>query len=45
MITDALKVGVFIQHSVVGIQEKVQGVLVEEVHLEKSKAVCLCDSY
>ena len=33
MITDALQVGVLIQHSVVGIQEKVKGVLVQEVHL------------
>lgn len=39
MIADALEVGVFIQHSVVSIQEEVQGVLVEEVHLEGNKAV------
>lgn len=37
MIADALKVGVLIQHSVVGIQEKVKGVLVQKVHLERDK--------
>lgn len=37
MIADALKVGVLIQHSVVGIQEKVKGVLVQKVHLEQDK--------
>ena len=35
MITDALQVGVLIQHSVVCIQEKVKGVLVQEVHLQQ----------
>lgn len=34
MVTDALKVGVLIQDGVVGVQEKVEGVLVQEVHLE-----------
>lgn len=37
MIADALKVGVLIQHGVVGIQEKVKGVLVQKVHLEQDK--------
>lgn len=36
MIANALEVGVLIQHSVIGIQEKVKGVLVQEVHLEKN---------
>lgn len=36
MIANALKVGVLIQHGVVGIQEKVKGVLVQEVHLEQN---------
>lgn len=35
MIGDALEVGVLVQHRVVGIQEKVEGVLVQEVHLEQ----------
>lgn len=35
MIADALQVGVLVQHSMVGIQEKVKGVLVQEVHLEQ----------
>lgn len=35
MIADALEVGVLVQHCVVGIQEKVKGVLVQEVHLEQ----------
>lgn len=42
MITDALEVGVFIEHSVVRIQEKVKGVLVEEVHLEENNATIMC---
>lgn len=37
MITYVLKVWVFIQHSVVGIQEKLQGVLVQEMHLEQDR--------
>lgn len=37
MIADALKVGVLMQHGVVGVQEKVKGVLVQEVHLEQEK--------
>lgn len=37
MVTDALEVGVLIQHRVVGVQEKVKGVLVQEVHLEKDR--------
>lgn len=37
MVTDALKVGVLIQHGVVRVQEKVEGVLVQEVHLESYK--------
>lgn len=45
MVTDALEVGVFIEHSVVSIQEKVKGVLVEEVHLEKNSAVHLSASH
>lgn len=46
MITDALKVGVLIQHGVVGVQEKVKGVLVQEVHLEqeKTKRICLSNA-
>lgn len=35
MIADAFEVGVLIQHRVVGVQEKVKGVLVQEVHLEQ----------
>lgn len=42
MITDALEVGVFIEHGVVRVQEKVKGVLVEEVHLEENNAARLC---
>lgn len=42
MITDAFEVGVLIQHCVVGVQEEVKGVLVQEVHLEQDrKKVCL----
>lgn len=37
MISDALQVGILIQHRVVGIQEEVKGVLVQEVHLEQDK--------
>lgn len=37
MITYVLKVWVFIQHSVVGIQEKLKGVLVQEMHLEQDR--------
>ena len=33
VIADAFEVGVLIQHRVVGIQEEVKGVLVQEVHL------------
>lgn len=35
MVTDALQVGVLIQHRVVGVQEEVERVLVEEVHLHE----------
>lgn len=45
MVTDALEVGVFIENSVVCVQEKVKGVLVEKVHLKENNAVCLCASY
>lgn len=45
MITDALEVGVFVEDRVVCVQEKLKGVLVEEVHLEENNAVCLCASY
>lgn len=37
MIANDTEVRVFIEHSVVCIQEKVKGVLVEEVHLEEIK--------
>lgn len=40
MIADALEVGVFVEHRVVRVQEKLEGVLVEEVHLEENNAVC-----
>jgi len=35
MVTDVLEVGILIQHRVVGIQEKVKRVLIQEVHLER----------
>lgn len=35
MISCVLQVGILIQHSVVGVQEKVKRVLVQEVHLEQ----------
>lgn len=35
VVCDALQVGVLIQYGVVGVQEKVQGVLIQEVHLER----------
>lgn len=42
MIADALEVLVLVQHSVVGIQEKVKRVLVQEVHLKKyTKSICI----
>lgn len=34
VISCVLQVGILIQHSVVGVQEKVKRVLVQEVHLE-----------
>lgn len=37
MIGDALEVGVFVEHRVVCVQEKLEGVLVEEVHLEEKQ--------
>lgn len=35
MVTDALEVGILIQHCVVGVQEKVKRVLVQKMHLEQ----------
>lgn len=40
MVTDAFEVGVFIQHSVVGVEEKVERVLIQEVHLKASRNIC-----
>lgn len=37
VVVDALEVGVLIQDSVVGVQEKVKRILVQEVHLQKKK--------
>lgn len=37
VVSDALQVGVLIQHGVVGVQEKVQGVLIQEVHLGRER--------
>lgn len=42
VVSDALQVGVLIQHGVVGVQEKVKGVLVQEVHLERDTKIHFC---
>lgn len=46
MVADALEVGILIQHRVVGVQEKVKRVLVQEMHLEQEtknlRLVCMC---
>lgn len=37
VVGDALQVGVLVQHGVVGVQEEVQRILVQEVHLRRYK--------
>lgn len=39
VVSDALQIGVLIQYGVVGVQEEVQGVLVQEVHLGRGTEI------
>lgn len=42
MVTDVLEVGVLIQYCVVSVQEKVERVLIQEVHLELKENGGIC---
>lgn len=41
MVTHTLQVCILIQHSMVDVQEELEGVLIKEVHLQKEKEILL----